>query len=246
MKNILESFLDALEVRYTKRYVRRLYEEHPHRGNMYGLKQMLAVYGVRALGVYMEDKDLLNLSYPCIFHTGNDFVIGLESNGSRIVFWQQGKKKTSTHEAFKSDWTGNVLVVEDLEKAGEPDFKKHRWEDLQFVARCFCLPTLLVFATGMGCVNNWGELSFLHLFCMSLDLVGLCLCFMLMQKQLLGESKYGDKVCSFFHHADCNSILEGAYAKIFGSVGVKSDSVILWRISCCFRFIHQVLTCCVW
>lgn len=73
MKNILESFLDALEVRYTKRYVRRLYEEHPHRGNMYGLKQMLAVYGVRALGVYMEDKDLLNLSYPCIFHTGNDF-----------------------------------------------------------------------------------------------------------------------------------------------------------------------------
>lgn len=66
MKNILESFLDALEVRYTKRYVRRLYEEHPHRGNMYGLKQMLAVYGVRALGVYMEDKDLLNLSYPCI------------------------------------------------------------------------------------------------------------------------------------------------------------------------------------
>lgn len=93
MKNILESFLDALEVRYTKRYVRRLYEEHPHRGNMYGLKQMLAVYGVRALGVYMEDKDLLNLSYPCIFHTGNDFVIGLESNGSRIVFWQQGKKK---------------------------------------------------------------------------------------------------------------------------------------------------------
>ena len=159
---------------------------------------------------------MLNLSYPCIFHTGNDFVIGLESNGSRIVFWQQGKKKTSTHEAFKSDWTGNVLVVEDLEKAGEPDFKKHRWEDLQFVARCFCLPTLLVFATGMGCVNNWGELSFLHWFCMSLDLVGLCLCFMLMQKQLLGESKYGDKVCSFFHHADCNSILEGAYAKIFG------------------------------
>ena len=51
MKNILESFLDALEVRYTKRYVRRLYEEHPHRGNMYGLKQMLAVYGVRGLGV---------------------------------------------------------------------------------------------------------------------------------------------------------------------------------------------------
>ena len=115
MKNILESFLDALEVRYTKRYVRHLYEEHPHRGNMYGLKQMLAVYGVRALGVYMEDKDLSQLNYPCILHTGNDFVIGLESNGSRIVFWQQGKKKTSTHEAFKSDWTGNVLVVEDLE-----------------------------------------------------------------------------------------------------------------------------------
>lgn len=109
MKNILESFLDALEVRYTKRYVRRLYEEHPHRGNMYGLKQMLAVYGVRALGVYMEDKDLLNLSYPCIFHTGNDFVIGLESNGSRIVFVVTRNKVSATVFRLFTESRENVL-----------------------------------------------------------------------------------------------------------------------------------------
>ena len=87
MKNILESFLDALEVRYTKKYADSLYDEHPHRGNMYGLQQMLGVYGIRTLGVYLEEKDLTRLNYPCILHTGNDFAVALDCNDCRIVSW---------------------------------------------------------------------------------------------------------------------------------------------------------------
>ena len=51
MKTILEYFLDALEINYTKHFTKVLYQEHPHKYNMYGLKQMLDVYCVKALGV---------------------------------------------------------------------------------------------------------------------------------------------------------------------------------------------------
>ena len=44
----------------------------------------------------------------------------------------------------------------------------------------------------------------------------MAVCAMLMQKQLFNESKYGDRVCSLFHHADCNSVLDGPRAKVFG------------------------------
>ena len=43
MKTILENFLDALDISYTKRFTRNLFEEHPHKNNMYGLKKMLDV-----------------------------------------------------------------------------------------------------------------------------------------------------------------------------------------------------------
>ena len=36
MKTILENFLDALDICYTKRFTRNLFEEHPHKNNMYG------------------------------------------------------------------------------------------------------------------------------------------------------------------------------------------------------------------
>ena len=68
MKTILEYFLDALEINYTKHFTKVLYQEHPHKYNMYGLKQMLDVYCVKALGVCSDTKDLYSLNYPCILH----------------------------------------------------------------------------------------------------------------------------------------------------------------------------------
>lgn len=49
-----------------------------------------------------------------------------------------------------------------------------------------------------------------------LSSAGILISAMLMEKQLFGESHYGDRVCSLFHHADCNSVLDGAEAKVFG------------------------------
>ena len=41
MKTIFELFLDALEIDYTHQFATNLYNGHPHRDNMYGLKKML-------------------------------------------------------------------------------------------------------------------------------------------------------------------------------------------------------------
>ena len=36
MSNILTSFLKTLHVKYTSNYAEKLYEEHPHKNNLYG------------------------------------------------------------------------------------------------------------------------------------------------------------------------------------------------------------------
>ena len=216
MKNILEHFLDAIDVRYNKQFADKLYYEHPHRYNMYGLKKMLDVYGVKTLGVLVENKDLTSLNYPCILHTYGDFAVGVESEADKITYLQNSERKTVSHDLFKQTWTGNALVVEETTEADEPDFSIHRREGILAKVKVYCIPVLLSFAAIIGFVAHIQEMNSFLSVGLLLNIFGVFICAMLMQKQLIGESRYGDRVCSLFGHVDCNSILDSPKAKIFG------------------------------
>lgn len=216
MKTILEHFLDALDVGYTRHFIRALYQEHPHKNNMYGLKRMLDVYGVKTLGVYVENKNLSEMNYPCILHTHGDFVIGLECGAENIRFLQHGRETTLAHDAFLHTWTGNALVVQEATEAVEPDYKIHLREEIASMAKTCIIPVMLILSVVVGMASNINDIGILHMARIALSSAGVIVCVLLMEKQLLGESRYGDKVCSLFHHADCNSVLDGPMAKVFG------------------------------
>ena len=216
MKTVLEHFLDALEINYTKHFAKTLYQEHPHKYNMYGLKKMLDVYGVKGLGVCSDTKELSALNYPCILHIYGDFVIGLECDADTLTYLQLGKKITVSHDEFKWMWTGNALVVEETTEAVEPDYKKHQCDELVFMAKTYGIPMMLILAAIVGLVDKFSIASVFDMLRIALSAIGILICGMLMEKQLFGESRYGDRVCTLFHHVDCNSVLDGPMAKIFG------------------------------
>ena len=216
MKTILEYFLDTLDIRYTKRFTRNLFQEHPHNNNMYGLKRMLDVYGVKILGVYVNTKNLQELNYPCILHIHGDFVIGMDCRDNTVRFLQHGKETTMSFDVFQQTWTGNALVVQETTDAIEPDFKEHRRDELISLAKTYSIPIMLIIAVVIGLARNFGNLCItdaIHLFLCSL---GIIICSMLMEKQLYGESHYGDRICSLLDHANCGSVLDGPKTKVFG------------------------------
>ena len=92
-KNLLENFLDELEVSYTRMYADKLYNEHPHRNDMYGLNAMCATYGLKTIGVSVVTKDFANLTYPCILHIPNAFVIAISYDATTITYLIDGQKK---------------------------------------------------------------------------------------------------------------------------------------------------------
>ena len=216
MKNLLEQFLDEIDVRYNRSFADKLYYEHPHRYNMYGLKKMLDVYGVRTVGVRIESKDFSKLNYPCILHTHGDFAIGVDCTDKKITYILHNRKAEATLAEFEQTWTGNALVVEETTEAVEPDFERHRREEWLSMAKTCCIPSLLIIAAIIGFARNVGIMNLYHIANIFMSSVGVIVCALLMQKQLYGESHYGDKVCSLFHHVDCNSILDGPKAKVFG------------------------------
>ena len=216
MKTILENYLDILEVRYTKQFTRNLFLEHPHKHNMYGLKTMLDVYGIKSLGVCVDSKNLSELNYPCILHTSEDFVIGLQLDTHTITFLLHNKKTTVSHDAFKRMWTGNALVIEETTDAIEPDYKEHRRNEIVSMTKDSLVPGLLILASLIGIATHITETNIWSITRLVLSFIGVLVCSLLMEKQLFGKSLYGDRVCSIFHHSNCNSILDGTKAKIFG------------------------------
>ena len=61
---LLQELLKLLNVKYTSYYLNYLYEEHPHKDNLFGLSCILKNYGIYNDGYKFEDKDILdNLSF---------------------------------------------------------------------------------------------------------------------------------------------------------------------------------------
>lgn len=216
MKNLLEQFLDELEVPYTRRFADGLYNEHPHRYNMFGLKNMLEVYGLNTRGVWIKDKDLSSLTFPCILHTHDDFVIASDYKDGKLTYLHNGTQTTSGQTEFSRIWTGNALVAEESPAAGEPDYRLHRRNDTAECLKRYSLPVMMAAAAAVGIISNHSAIGLYGGLNLMLCAIGLVICAFLMQKQILGKSRYGDRVCSLFGHSDCNDVLDGNASKIMG------------------------------
>lgn len=215
MINLLDQFLDQLEVRHSHLFTDSLYYEHPHRNNMYGLKKMLSIYGVKTLGVSIVSKDLSLLNYPCILHTHTDFAIGLACREDTVTYIMHDKKEETTVEKFKSIWTSYALVVEEQTDAHEPNYKKHLQEDFIENAKKYSVPLMLLMVVIFGIVSNHHVFDLYSTIGIALSTAGICVCALLLQKQIYGKSHLGDRVCSLLHHANCSSVLDGPNAKVF-------------------------------
>jgi len=56
-KNVLESYLTLLDVRYTKSFTDQYFNEHPHKFSLYGISKMLFDYGIDNGATQIPDKE---------------------------------------------------------------------------------------------------------------------------------------------------------------------------------------------
>lgn len=214
MKNILISFLKALHVKHTLAYAEKLYEEHPHKYNLYGLSKMLEEYGIANAGVRINDKNIRSLETPFIAHIGNDFVVVNQVTDKQVNYHWRDKDIEVSIEQFQNLWSGVVLIAEADEASIEPEYQQHRKQHLLNV----CQDVLLVSIPFIALLWMYGKQGF-HIFSAVLFLlytIGALTSLMLLQKQIYTHGQYADKICSLFKQKDCNNVLESDAAKLFG------------------------------
>lgn len=235
MRNtILSIFLKALDVKYTNSFSDKLYSEHPHRYNLYGLSTMLNTYKIPNTGVRFDKNELKQLDTPFIAHVGNDFVVVKKIVSERISYVWKGKQLNSSIEDFNQVWSGVVLLAEPTEQSAEPDYKKNKMQELLRNLQNNSLWALLAIVLVIGCYTHQTWLSTNLITNLALSLAGVGIGYLLLLKQRHTKSEYADKLCSLFHQGECNNILESDAAKIGGifswseiGLGYFASNVIL-------------------
>ena len=216
--NIFKTFLDLLDVRHTESYSGQLFNEHPHKYNLFGLSKMLSDYGINSAAIQIPDKEneLTEIETPFIAQFGGDFVAVTKVDSDKVFFIWNGAKHELPAKKFAESWTGVVLLAETTEKSIEPDYKEHRKAELlnlskRIILFSFCVLYIVLAYIYKLYYTNTG-ISLL----LAVNLAGLYVSWLLLLKQMRIQSQYADKICSLFKQKDCNNVLESKASKLIG------------------------------
>jgi len=219
MDTILEQTLVALSVRHTRSYVAKVYEDDPDRDNLLGVSRMLRLFGIESTGYMCDDVEMLfGEATPFIAAMGRSFSLVMSIDKEHALLKEpKGVRRIETRE-FLCEWTGAVLLLEKKADACEPDIENHirnsRNELIKRVVMALSLFALVI----MGGCNLVIQSGIGECLLFVLNIIATSICVLLLEKQIKGNSKLGDKVCSTFKKGGCDSILDSDAAKPFLSM----------------------------
>ena len=237
MSRILKDFLSAAGVAHTSLYADNVFYSNPNRGNLLGLKQMLSHYGIKVMGIHIADSNVKELSFPCILHVKDDFVVATQCDHTHIVYIQDGQKRRVTIEAFRKIWDGYALLSDNLNPndnpnsqpfsvssgfpAGssshpqEPNYQAHRKEMLMEQAPIWAGAFILCIMLVMGSAFSSLSSAIITLFAIA----GFAFSYFLAEKEVKGTSRWGDKLCNAFGDGNCHQ--KSTDGKLWGTLSLS-------------------------
>lgn len=218
--NILSDLLQQLGVKHTPGYCRERLDTMPFK-SLFGLKKLLAEFGIDSQGLKLTDKtELTKLTTPFIAKMHDGLVIVTDNSvPDKISYLTQGAPETIASADFLKAWTGVVFLCFPKPDAEEPDYAAHRTLIIGNKAKRIVLYAgVLILFLWLGFTNrvffHWST-CLLTL----IDLAGLWLTWMLVQKSLKISNSAADNVCRVLQEGGCDDVLKTNAAKFFGLFG---------------------------
>ena len=217
--NVFVALLENLEVKHTKTYSEKFYNEHAYKNSLYGLSRMLSDYGIENQGVRIKAKEavLQELEPPFIAYSSNDFIIVTNIDKDEVNYLWKGKKIHIAKDEFIKLWSGIVLLANKNENSGEPDYKEHLKQELLAIIKNCSLWIAFAILAFLMVVRNGAIDSAKMLTVLFANVLGLFITYLLLLKQMQLHNVLGDKICSLLiEKSDCNQISGSDAAKIWG------------------------------
>ena len=218
MSRILQDFLSAAGVKHTSLYADNVFYSNPNRGNLLGLKQMLSHYDIEMIGIRVADSNVKELSFPCILHVEDDFVVATQCDNTYIIYRQDGQERKVEVEAFHDLWDGYALMIRSKEQGAggkEPNYQEHRKQMWMEQAPLWGVGLVLCGMMVLGTAFSTIASAALTL----TAIVGFVFCVLLAEKEVKGTSRWGDKLCSALGEGNCSK--KSTDGKLWGTLSLS-------------------------
>lgn len=232
--SLLGDWLTLLGVGHTHSYTLEREKSMPFK-TWFGLYRALQDYGVESEAYSLSDKTAIrDLPTPFMAHTagaegGNVIVVNID--GNKVEYLSLGVERTTDFESFVEDFDGNVFFSYVKEDAGEPDLALHRRLDFFNSSKkwvlLLCMVALLVYA--FVCQGLYRFVS--AYFITAIDLGGLYVTYLLVQKSLKIHNAKADRFCGVLQEGGCDDILATSASKFFGLFGWSEVGFAYFSVS---------------
>lgn len=217
--NIIASILSELEVPYTSDYLNNLFDNHPYRYTLYGIKSMLKHYNIDSYALHINEHAHLiefNDTVPFVVQIYNDLAVVSRIEAETIHIITYGKHQELSHKVFFELWTGVALILLPFQDAHEPDFRTNRinqlWIKTEYVLICMLSVVFMahLWHPSDFLTNSWLITQLL------LSICGLFFSSLLLLDFLKIETTIGNRICTSIKGHSCANLLELPAAKLVG------------------------------
>ncbi len=212
-------FLAALGVPHTATYSDAQFRSMTFK-SLFGLSYLLKSYGIENEAVRVADKsELVKIQPPFLAQTAKGvFVIvtGIDPSRGIVTYDSLGESEHTSVEHFESAWNGVALLAFPDRSSAEPDYRSHRITGLVSRSSGYILAAAFaaVFAYFFVTRHIYAHASLIVV--AALNLFGLWLSYMLLQKSVGIHTRTSEHVCGVLERGGCDSIMELKVSKLFG------------------------------
>lgn len=213
---LLSDFLGQLGVAHTRGYTSERYVSMPF-PTLFGLKKLLEEYGVESRGIRLENPaDIVSLPTPFLARTVGGFIIVTACDGHKLDYISSGQPETIAVEDFTPAWCGTALLAYPRRDAREPGYGLHKRLEIAQAAKRWIL---IAIAVGLGIYlfvsgGQWRHWSMWGI--AAIDLAGIYISWLLLQKTLKIHSRAADRVCGVIEAGGCDDVVHSAASEFFG------------------------------
>ena len=215
-KNLFMQTCEVLNIPHTRTFTNRIFNEHPYKYSLFGLSQMLEGYGVSNHGVRFVEKEVAldEMAAPFVAQVSGDLALVTSINADSVTYRWYDDIVHVSREQFLNLWSGVVLLVAPDEHAGEPHYVEHRHAERIQKAKAWGAVGCVAIIMGFAAIQQASHYSSFTLSLFILNLAGLYLSYLLIQRQLKVSSNIADRLCNLLKHATCTDILDTSAAKV--------------------------------